>query len=130
MGQDLKSVVQVCTCRVGPHHRKLGHAALAALKSCVYHAWKSAGLFVACVRTTRTSRPAHTLTCSLPQSSAPHILCVSTVSLFFNTFPCVTDLLEHGFEWTMAHGLPRNGPRFTIKPQPACCGLTLVRALS
>jgi len=33
------------------------------------------------------------------------------------------DLIERGFEWTLEHGLPTNGPRVATYPQTACCNL-------
>eukprot|EP00195_Chlamydomonas_chlamydogama_P003117 CAMPEP_0202915096 /NCGR_PEP_ID=MMETSP1392-20130828/64809_1 /ASSEMBLY_ACC=CAM_ASM_000868 /TAXON_ID=225041 /ORGANISM="Chlamydomonas chlamydogama, Strain SAG 11-48b" /LENGTH=549 /DNA_ID=CAMNT_0049606991 /DNA_START=71 /DNA_END=1716 /DNA_ORIENTATION=+ len=36
-----------------------------------------------------------------------------------------TDMMERGFEWTLEHGAPRNGPRFRLPAQPPCCELVL-----
>lgn len=40
-----------------------------------------------------------------------------------------TDLMERGFEWTLAHGLPLNTARFNTTPQPKCCSLAMVDPL-
>lgn len=40
-----------------------------------------------------------------------------------------TDMVTHGFEWTMEHGLPINGPRFKMPMQPACCGLAVSKRM-
>ena len=40
-----------------------------------------------------------------------------------------TDMVTHGFEWTMEHGLPINGPRYKMPIQPACCGLAVTKRM-
>ncbi|KAG1668320.1 hypothetical protein FOA52_011217 [Chlamydomonas sp. UWO 241] len=39
------------------------------------------------------------------------------------------DMLSHGFEWTMEHGLPLNGGRVATYPQPPCCSLQVVKRM-
>ncbi|GAX84742.1 hypothetical protein CEUSTIGMA_g12164.t1 [Chlamydomonas eustigma] len=38
-----------------------------------------------------------------------------------------SDMLVHGFEWTLKHGSPGNSPRFKMPLQPPCCSLKMTK---